>query len=143
MGNNAHGNFFRLIPLILLGISSCVILPDLPSLPADTVSYIGHRHYEGEAGPVYDNSTKYAYWIRQANSPNATLEVGLDNGFSDTIYLTQENQDWAFAPNDKRFSPNDTTVWRMSPSVSITNDSITLGLYRLFSWTTYYLKKYD
>jgi hypothetical protein len=123
---------------VTIGISSCIITP---SSPQGSISCSGHRHYLGEAGPMYDNNTRFAYWIEPADSSTGTLEVGLDDGSDDTIFLKRNIQGWELASNDRRVTPGDTGIWKLITPVNVTNDSVTIGLYRLFSWTTYYLKK--
>jgi hypothetical protein len=65
----------------------------------------------------------------------------LDDGSADTIYLKRNIQGWTLTAPDRRVTPGDTGVWKFITPVTVTNDSVTIGLYKLFSWTTYYLKK--
>lgn len=144
---------------MLIALAGCHSSPSGPSFPQETPvpawsgPCTGHMHYEGEAGPVYDCPTQSAYWTEATDSSSASLQVSMecpayhdtveyDTLMADTLFLIRNDSGWNLAPNDRRFA-SDTFqgVFKYVTPVTITTDSVTIGLYRLFSWTTYYLKK--
>ncbi len=145
--------FSGIAGIALLSLAAChssPTEPDVPDPPPGAISCVGHEHFEGEAGPVWDAPTQYAFWFEPADSSVATLEIGVngtayhgsvpyDTLLSDTIRLARTSSGWGLAPNDRRYS--DTAPFEYSTPLTTTSDSVTLGLYRLFSWTTYYLRK--
>ncbi len=140
---------------LLLSLAACHNPgePGVPNPPPGAISCAGHEHYEGEAGPVWDAQTQYAFWFEPTDSSWATLQIGvngttyhgstpIDTLLTDTVYLVRNDSGWHLSPKDRRYV-TDTfpPPFKYVTPVTITSDSITIGLYRLFSWTTYYLRK--